>query len=216
MTITIKQIDAARALLGLDRSDIAEGIGVSNSTMTDYFLERTNIKADRLGAIVGFLETKGVVFEKGGVFLRKPEIQIYEGQVGFWAFYDDIYEVMKAGGANIYVNNVKEELFLQWLNKKKEAHDARMSEIKDYRVRILVEQGDENLAANYGKVEYRWTPKDKFSDISFYIYGHKTAIIEFQEDNVFISVLSSDAVTRAFKQTFMNSWENAIIPEVKD
>lgn len=213
MVITIQQIDAARALLGLDRGDIAEGIGVANSTMTDYLSGRTEIKSSRLSDIVTFLEAKGVVFEKGGVFLRRPEIQTFSGQVGFWAFYDDVYETIKAGASNILVNNVDETLFLKWLGKKKKAHDARMEKLRGYKVRILIKEGDQNFAAGYGTVEYRWIPEAKFSNIPFYIYGHKTAIIEFQDEDVFISVLSSEAVTRTFRQSFFDAWENALTPE---
>jgi len=213
MVITINQMDAARALLNLSQSDIAEGVGVSNSTMTDSFRGKTEIKIGRMADIVSFLESKGAVFEKGGVFINKPDIQTFTGQVGFWAFYDDVYETIKSGASHILVNNVEESLFLKWLGNKKKSHDARMEEIEDYKVRILIKEGDQNFAAEYGKVEYRWTPKDKFSNIPFYIYGYKTAIIEFQDDDVFISVISSEAITRAFKKSFFESWEQSIIAE---
>lgn len=210
--ITTRQIDAGLALLGLNRSDLATSLGINKSTLNAYFTGQASVPSGRLGEIQKWLENSGIEFIQGGARIKETGVRELKGQQGFWAFYDDIYETIKNSGGTILVNNVDETQFLKWLGDKKEEHDKRMAALDNYTVKILIEEGDANFAAEYGKVEYRWTPKEKFSEVPFYIYGSKTAIIEFREDDVWVSIIESERITKTFQSVFFSSWENSIIP----
>jgi len=209
--ISIRQIDAGLALLGLNRSKLASELGLNKTTLNSYFTGQASIPLSRLTAIQGWLESAGIQFIEGGARLRQSSVRELKGQQGFWAFYDDVYETIKREGGYILVNNVNEDLFLKWLGDKKEEHDRRMSDLNNYKTKVLLCEGDDNFAANYGDIEYRWTPKDRFSDIAFFLYGSKTAIIEFSPDDAWISVIDSPRVHQAFQASFFAAWQDAII-----
>ena len=62
--------------------------------------------------------------------------------------------------------------------------------------------------------EYRWTPKDRFSEIPFYVYGKKLAIILFEPENVSVFIIDNPKIADAYKKQFNVIWDQAIqIPE---
>ena len=56
-----------------------------------------------------------------------------------------------------------------------------------------------------------WTPKDRFSEIPFYVYGNKLAIILFEPDNVSISIIDNPKIAEAYKKQFNVMWDQAIV-----
>lgn len=208
--ITTRQIDAGLALLGLNRSDLADALGMNKSTFNAYFTGQASIPIERMKSIKNWLESKGIDFIQAGVRIKETEVREFKGQYGFWAFYDDVYETIRKSGGQILVNNVDESLFLKWLAGKKEEHDKRMSALDNYSVKIIAREGDTNFPAKYGKIEYRWISKEKFSEVPFYLYGSKTAIIEFEDDDVWISVIDSTRINKAFRDIFFSAWNNYI------
>ncbi len=150
-------------------------------------------------ADIAFLDNDGVTRKAGGV-------KTFSGRLGFLDFIMDVYETVKGGG-EIFVSNVDEDDFLKWEGDEAEAHMARMASIANLRFRILIQEGDVNTISSYAK--YRWTPRESFSNIPFYIYGDKTALIVFEEDNVNVFVIRHPAITGYFRLRFLESWKNA-------
>jgi transcriptional regulator with XRE-family HTH domain len=66
--ITPAQCKAARALLGLTQTELAEVAKLGLSTIVDFERERRRVSEDALSSIRGALEAKGVEFldENGG------------------------------------------------------------------------------------------------------------------------------------------------------
>ena len=62
MTITPEQCRAARALLNLSQTGLAEMAGIGRSTVADFEREARSPTADNLVAMRGALEKAGIVF----------------------------------------------------------------------------------------------------------------------------------------------------------
>ena len=76
-TMTPSQCRAARALLELNQSTLAQNAGLGLSTIVDFEKDRRQVSVDAVKAIKAALEREGIAFieENGGgegVRLRKP------------------------------------------------------------------------------------------------------------------------------------------------
>ena len=76
-TMTPSQSRAARALLEMNQSTLAQNAGLGLSTIVDFEKDRRQVSADAVKSIKAALEREGITFieENGGgegVRLRKP------------------------------------------------------------------------------------------------------------------------------------------------
>lgn len=210
--ISCHQIKAARALLDWSQNDLAESIDVSLPTLRN--IEKGgSAKLETLKKIKSVLELKGIEFgENDGVKRRSTVLRTLEGQEGYWKFYDDVYETVKTSGGEILVSNVDEREFDKWLGERWELQKNRMIELskeQDFNIKILIKEGDRHFTVpEYA--EYKWTPKDRFSEIPFYVYGNKLAIILFEPQNVSISIINNPKIASAYKKQFEVMWDQAI------
>ena len=208
--ITIRQIDAALGLLGLNRSDLAEQMGFNKSTFNAYFTGKAQIPSGKLGEIQKWLENSGIVFtEQGGVNPNTSDVVAYEGKQGFQTFMLDVLETAKRGGTDICVSNVDENKWEKNLSQEfAEYYRAEMQKVKGLSSRILVKEGDDFLTAE-GFAQYRGVPASVFSDeASFYAYGDKLAIITFHDDTVQVLVLKNKQFSDSFRSMFNAVWKN--------
>lgn len=205
----LNQIDAALGLLGRNRKDIAGALTIPEGTLYSYFGGKAAIPAARLRDIQAWLEHQGVEFIEGGARLRRSNIREFKGQSGFWAFYDDIYETVRTSGGSILISGVDDAVFLKWLGPKAKEHHDRMSELNNFTMKSIIREGDKNASASYGDIEYRSIETERFSDIPFYLYGNKTGIIEFKENDVWVSVIDSPRIHEAFRNFFFATWKRA-------
>lgn len=209
--ITIRQIDAGLALLGINRSDLATALGLNKSTLNAYFTGQSAIPSSRLGEIQTWLENAGVVFtEHEGVKLNKADVVRYEGSQGFVSFMTDVMESARhTPNFEMCISNVDEH---DWENNLPlefaEHYRAQMSKVKNLRSRVLVKEGDDFHTAK-GFAEYRAVPSNIFSEEAcFYAYGDKLALITFHEGSVQILVLNNKQFTDSYKVMFNAIWNN--------
>ncbi len=211
--ISSHQIKAARALIDWSQQDLADAIEVSLPTLRN--IEKGgDAKLVTLKKIKTTLEVNGIEFGvSDGVRRRSTVLRTLEGQEGYWKFYDDVYETVKESGGEILVSNVDEREFDKWLGDRWEIQKNRMLDLsneQDFSIRILVKEGDRHFTVpEYA--DYKWTPKDRFSEIPFYVYGNKLAIILFEPDNVSISIIDNPKIAGAYKKQFDVMWDQAII-----
>lgn len=77
--------------------------------------------------------------------------------------------------------------------------------------KILLENGDDYFLAS-GYAEYKWLDPSNFGSVPFYIYGDKTALIMFKDEDVTIYIIKNAEVAESFRRTFTVLWKNACIP----
>ena len=211
--ISSYQIKAARALIDWSQQDLAEAIDVSLPTLRNIE-QGGDAKLGTLKKIQTTLEVSGIEFgDHDGVKRRSTVLRTLEGQEGYWAFYDDVYETVKKSGGEIFISNVDEREFDKWLGDRWEIQKNRMLDLsnkQDFNIKILIKEGDRHFTVpEYA--DYKWTPQDRFSEIPFYVYGNKLAIILFEEDNVSISIIDNPKIADAYKKQFNVMWDQAII-----
>ena len=81
-----------------------------------------------------------------------------------------------------------------------------MLAIKDkITMRVLLQEGDINFAHG-GYIEYRWTPRDRFKENSFYVYGDKMAFLKFSSDDLTITVIKLPSAAAACRDLFDFAW----------
>ncbi len=206
--ITRHQIAAARALLEWTQDDLAGASGVSKDMISKIEGGKSAGSLKSIQNIQGALEKSGLEFsENEGVSRRSGNVSIFKGRTGFLDFLIDVYETVKNGG-EILVSNVNEADFLKWEGDEAQAHMDRMASIQNLRFRILIEEGDDNVvASNYAK--YKQVPIEQFNDIPLYMYGDKTGIIVFEDDNVEVFVVSHPTISAYFRSRFLETWKTA-------
>lgn len=216
--ITPTQMRAARAMLDLSQGEVAKSLGIAANTLSNIESGKTDVPASRLKEMQAFYEGKGVEFTVDeGVKRSTYHIQVYNGVEGFRKFYDDLYDVAKTQGGEFCVNNVSEAIFDKWHGSQErlKEHVDRMAAVirdnPDFRMRIIIQEDDMNFRASK-YAQYKWASKDKFSDISFYVYGDKLAILIFEDDDVYITVMPNKRVAEAYRKQFNMAWEMAHEP----
>lgn len=206
--ITREKLRAARNLKDWTQEELSEKSGISLSTIRVFEQgKREYLSVKHQLTIVRTFAAHGIEIGESHIGFIRNEISSYVGKDGFARFFDDVYATVKDGG-EVRVSNVNENDFLKWEDERADLHTDRMKAIKGLDFKILVEEGDSNLAAaDYA--EYRYLPSDKFSDIPLYIYGDKAAIIVFEENHVEIFVIKQLRVAEYFKKRFMLLWPKA-------
>lgn len=217
MLITANQMRAARGMLNWSIGDLGTKVGVGQSTISAIETGRSAGSNEVLTKIFFAFQAAGVeLTPDGGVKPARGQISTYQGRIGFQAFFDDVYAVCKnyPDTANVSITNCDDAVCDYWLGDYEPVHVARMSKIVTKKLRVLARFNDLNFtSASY--CEYRWLPTEVFDEISIYIYGDKTAFIEFYETDVMVTLVESHTITRAMRKLFDNAWAQARKPALE-
>jgi len=206
--ITPTQMRAARAMLDVSQGHVADHLGIAANTLSKIESGQSDISVTRNDEIKKFYEREGIEFsENDGVKWKSGGVDTYTGRSGFLDFMDDVYATVKNGG-DIFVNNVDEKEFLKWGAEDAPKHIVRMNSIKNLSSQILIEEGSTDIV-NSDYVEYKTIPKEHFGTLPLYMYGDKTALIIFSENDIEIYVIDQLAVTKYFRERFLVQWQEA-------
>ncbi len=212
--ITPAQCRAARALLNWSQPELAKRCDIHVQTISNFEKESSTPSKTTLEKITNVLESANIQFiEKDGVRIKSSSLTHFAGQTGFWDFYEDIYKTMKENGGAIQVANADEVLFTDWLGHENTMlHKQRMDNINKqnpFNFQILIQEGDTRFAITE-VAKYRWMQKARYSDIPFYIYGKKFAIILFEEKDVNVYVINNPEIAEAYRRQFQVIWDQSI------
>lgn len=212
--ITPAQCRAARALLNWSQPELAERCDIHVQTISNFEKETSSPSKTTLEKISLILQSANIEFlGQDGVRQRTSTMTSHIGQAGYWDFYEDVYKTIKEEGGEIFVCNVMEDIFTKWLTKERTLiHKNRMRDLLNrikIDFRILIMEGDTHFAIPEAAT-YRWTQKERFADIPYYIYGKKVAIILFEENDVNVHVINNPKVAAAFKKQFIVLWDQSI------
>lgn len=216
--ITPIQMRAARAMLNLSQGDVAKTIGIAANTLSNIESGSSDAPASRLKEIQDFYELRGLEFTEGdGTRKQKSYVQRFEGVEGFRNFMDDVYETSKKYGGELCLFNTQPSMWLKYLGAEwYKMHTDRMGKIDPpLRVRIAIREGDDSFI--FPIAEYRWIPKDKWKDKTFYAYGPKLGLLNFKGDNdIEILVINEAEFADSFRVLYEMAWQNETIPLKKD
>lgn len=219
MEITPQQLRSARAYLDVSRNEVAEATKVGVQTLADLENGKTdNPRTSTLDTLRLYYEAKGLEFsDDGGIRPSKIRVQQYQGAEGFKSFMNDVYEVTKTQGGEICLHNAKPDNWIKWLGVEwNTMHTNRMLEIKQ-KLDFKITAGHDDYQMIGKHAEYRWLPREMWNDQSFYAYGDRFALLNFEEDSVHIVVMHNRKFADGFRTLFNVTWNNvAIIPPKKE
>jgi len=219
--ITAAQLRAARGLLDWTRSDLAKAANVSPETIKNIEHGTFRPQETTADAIISAFAANGVEFVGlEGVSLRRDSVARYEGIEGFKRFLDEVYAAAQqpysadGGDRPLCATSIGDQNFSQHLGDFFISHVRRMNAIKNFKMRILHREKPttkvaEEEAGSYR--EYRLRSKEDNANASFYVYGDKLAILNFEqaENSPQIVVISSALAAKAYREQFDALWRAA-------
>ncbi|MFY9288433.1 MAG: helix-turn-helix transcriptional regulator [Alphaproteobacteria bacterium] len=213
------QIRAARGLLGISSTQLAERCDLTRKSIEDIERGDTSPRETTIKSITRALHEDGIEFmENDGVKRRTEGVQVFRGTGGFAQFYDIVYDHLLQHGGEVCISGVDESLFAKY-QKNQNEYITKVSKLEkergDIKAFILIKEGDQNfVASNYA--EYRWQDKKSFSPTAFYVFGDNLALISFQSENPpHVVLINSAAFAAAYRKQFKDDFAQAKIPSKK-
>ncbi|MDD4616309.1 MAG: helix-turn-helix transcriptional regulator [Alphaproteobacteria bacterium] len=219
--ITAAQLRAARGLLDWSRGDLAKAAKVSQETIKN--IEHGVFRPQEVTetALIRAFAAHGVEFVgTEGVVLRKDSVLRYEGVDGFKKMLDEVYAAAQqpyscnGGDKPIYATSIGDEAFPQILGNYFLEHVRRMNTLNNLKMRLMIKEKPTTKIAEEARSsyrEYRFRPKGDNANASFYVYGDKIAIINFEkmESGPEILIISSAMAAKAYREQFESMWNAA-------
>lgn len=209
--ITAKQCRAARALLTWSQPELAQKCGIHVQTISNFEHGTGTPTQKTLAKLCHTLELAGIEFIESGVREAK-NLTVLNGSSGFQTFLDDVYQTALQHGTRkkpceIFLSNVIHQNWIKWAGEEKwEHHTARMTKDRDLMdVRIIVRENDLNFPAR-DYAQYKWFPAAIFNDKSFYAYHNKLAFLDFQPDNVQVTIMRHANFAEGYRTLFQIAW----------
>ncbi|MEJ0061812.1 MAG: helix-turn-helix transcriptional regulator [Alphaproteobacteria bacterium] len=209
MTISSKQIRAARGLLNLSQKELAQKSGLSVNSLNNIEREVGSPRMDSMQAIRDALAREGVEFlDKDGVRLAGEllEIEKIEGQDALTnLFYDDCLKAFPSGNGELLVIGKDNSRFRSHDPGRLAAY-KRFEEIAikiNIKERALFLENDTNFLAV--RNHYRWVPKELFGEVPMAIYGDNVAIVLWGPPLRMI-IIRNHGIAASFRQHFNAIW----------
>jgi transcriptional regulator with XRE-family HTH domain len=211
VTITTAQMRGARGLLNWSQSELSKRTSISTTSIGNIEAGNTQARESTLKLIRQAFENAGIEFiGTEGMRKRNDYIRTFEGKDQFWGFYEDIYTTLRENPGEVVVSNADEQKFLSFVTQDQiEIHKNRMIDLNNVTYRILINQGDEYLAASSKYARYKWMPESLFSSVPFYVYGHKLAIIRFNPEPC-IYIIANKEIADAYRLQFNAIWDMGV------
>lgn len=218
MSISPKQLAMARILLDLSQKELAVKLDIARKTIMRIENGQSPGSTKTLQTIRTFFENNGLEFFPGdGVKRQTGEIQTLKDADGLKAFMQMVYDHAKNTNGNIYLHNAKPNEWYKWLGKEwyERVHVTRMQALnKRHLFKITCEEGT-TLFISDTFAEYRWFPREFFSDQPIYAFGDLLAFVSFEEDNLSIRILKNAEFSKAFQGLFNIAWNRVAIKPPK-
>lgn len=212
--ISPKELRSARVYLDWSQDDLAERSGLAVSTIRNIEAGTTVPSGKSAQALERAFAEYIDFLPNGGFQPRQETVKIYKGRAGFIDFLWNVHDTVKAVGGEICVSNVDEKDFFFWLGKEpaQKYKDAMALLEKNFYFKVIIKEGDDYFAA--GKyAEYRWIAAEEFSNVPFYVYGDKLAIILFEKE-VSVYVLENKNIADAYRIQFNTLWMRSKKPTI--
>ncbi len=205
---TIEQIRAARALLGWNQHDLAKKADLSQTGIARIENGTNQPNSKTLTKIESAFDKAGIEFIDKTGLRKRPEgnVVTFAGGSQFAEFLNYVYETLATtSDKTVLANNVNESAFIEWAGDYAQTHLERMSQLR-VSYKIIIEEGDQNfVAAQYA--EYRWLDPESFSSICYYVFADHTALINFEDNDVYVYVIESPAIAAFYKNEFDKIWK---------
>jgi transcriptional regulator with XRE-family HTH domain len=216
MRLSARQISAAMALAGLTQDEVASLAGIGRPSLNRILNDEVVAKEETLRKIKQTLEAKGVEFIGNiGVQWAQHQVRTLAGVDGLKTFFDDVRHIVQTTDEEIVICGVAEGYLEDKLGEYLDYHRKEMTRYSNVKMRCLIEESDFDLGAS-DYCLYRWQPKENFSNVPFYIYGDKMAIIvTTAPEDPLVLLIQNRTISSAYRRQFEAMWDSAKEPVVK-
>ena len=217
MTITVKQIKAARALLEWKQEDLARVSGISLAAINKLERGLVSPRQHTMATLQQSFEQAGVEFTEGpGVRLTSDlfRLQVWDGKTAIGNLLNDVFMTLKDMPLprEILLSGLDES---RWDNYRTlvNQHQARLLECQVHQ-RVLIHDGDHYFLSHLNpKEHYRWIAKNLFTQLPYYVYGDKYAMVIWGPP-VRVVVMQSRIMAETIRKQFEANWQTGKIPKV--
>lgn len=205
--ISIRQMKAARALLGWTQTQLAKASGLHLNAVSKIEGEQVLPRQDTLSRIQSCFEAKGVKFrgQRGLELVEETfELARFEGQEAFRKLVDDI-TISVVGPGEEVLNCLTSEFLFEHSGpvqtrryfdhlKKTKTTERYLTDITQTRFRSA-------------KKIYRGLPAAVLGTISFVLYANRVAFINWK--NFEMLVIKNNSLAATYKAQFEFMWQQA-------
>lgn len=215
MTITLKQVKAARALLEWRQEDLAQRSGISLATINKLERDVVSPRAFTLDILQKTFQQNGIEFTEGPGLRMTDNLfsmQVFDGKNAVRDFLDDIFNTMKDTGGEIFLSGIDESQWDEYIDM------VQMQRIRlekhNVKPRLLIRDGDTNyLEGLEPRKHYRWISKELFTQMPYYVYGNNFALVMFGKP-MRIVILRNQIIAETFRRQFEMNWKSGKLPKV--
>jgi transcriptional regulator with XRE-family HTH domain len=209
MTISSRQIRAARGLLNLSQKQLAERAGLSVNSLNNIEREVGSPRVDSMTSIRDALTREGIEFlERDGVRLAGERLEIekiesHDMMVSL--FYDDVLRTFPNGNGELLIIGKDNKRFRS-MDPEKLAAYKRFEAIafkNNINERALFLQNDTNFLS--ARNIYRWVPPELFGKVPMAIYGDNVAIVLWGPPQRMV-IIRNKGIAASFRQQFDAIW----------
>jgi len=216
MRLVPQQISAAMALAKLTQEELATLAGIGRPTLNKILNDEAVPKDETMRRIRSALEEKGIEFIGNiGVQWAQHQVRSLSGVDGLKIFFEDVRRTSQQAPEEIVICGVAEEYLEDKLKEHLDYHRKEMTSYGNIKMRCLIEESDLDLGAS-DYCQYRWQAKENFSNVPFYIYGDKMAIIvTTAPEDPLILLIQNRTISSSYRRQFEAMWGAAKEPTVK-
>lgn len=208
MALDAKQVRAGRALLDWSQKELAERAGVSEPSVTNFEKEKSTPNQATIDKINGAFGLAGVAFIDRGVYLKEDTVTTIDGDDWYLRLLDDVYYSL--------IDKKDAELLLICADDRMSPPEVnnRYRKIRNagIKMRQLVEDGNTYLMGPLK--EYRYVPKEHYTNYVCLVYGNKVAVCTGHNSK---AVVFNDMMLAAMWSNIFNiMWDTLKQPEKTD
>lgn len=213
MSISIRQIRAARGLLSWSQSDLAQFAGLSKNGVCDLEMGKVLPRGQTIEKLTRAFEVHGVEFlPKDGVQMRQDifKVNLYEGNDVFGNYFRDLIHVMRTQKIIAY-HHSDDAAFSKTHPDEFFWYYTEMIKYK-LQEKLLIPDNRHFRYAPEHVTECRMCPRDVFGTVGYSVYGDKFAL--YLEGK--LVVIENKEVAETYRQQFQFDWRRSTpLPKMK-
>lgn len=205
MKIRVDQVRAARALLDWSQKDLAMRSDLSEVSVTNFEKAKGTPNQSTVDKMLEAFSLAGIEFIDRGVSLKEETVTTLDGEGWYLRLMDDVYHTLmdQKDGEVIFFCADDRASSVEVNNRIKKIRNAGI------RMRQLVEDGNTYLMGPLK--EYRYVPKEHFTNYVCLVYGQKVAVCT--EHNSKAVIFKDPMLATMWKNVFNLMWDTLKQPE---
>ncbi len=213
--LSIEQIRAGRALLDWTQDDLAGAAGLSKPAINNIERRLAKPRTETLLLVQSAFEKAGIEFIEGGARFRSEvlNVRVLEGSESVTRLLWDVLDTLALRTENkeLLVSGIQEQRFVDICGDKFSEYLQKVKEL-GIRERLLALEHDDFFVTD--PECYRWVPSNIFSQVPYFVYGDKYAIILWGPPQKIV-LIQNEAIAENYRQQFYAHWTQGKFPAIK-